>query len=65
MQLDTNDTHHILTNADDANLIGDSVRTVENTDVLLNTCKGIGLVVNVWGKNEVHGSRTSLEHDGK
>ena len=34
--------------ADDVNLIGDDIRTIErNTDVLLNACKDIGLVVNI------------------
>ena len=33
--------------ADDVNLIDDDIRTIErNGDVLLNACKGIGLVVN-------------------
>ena len=33
--------------ADDVNLIGDAIRTVEtNTQVLLNACKDIGLAVN-------------------
>ena len=33
--------------ADDVNLIGDDIRTIErNADVLLNACKDIGLAVN-------------------
>ena len=36
-----------MTYADDANLIGDDIRTVErNADMLLNACKVIGLAVN-------------------
>ena len=34
--------------ADDVNLIGDDIRTIErNADVLLNACKDIGLAVNI------------------
>ena len=45
--LDMNGTHQVLAYADDVNLIGDSIRTVErNADVLLNACKDIGLAVN-------------------
>ena len=41
-----NDTHQILTYADDVNLIGDDIRTIErNGDSLLNACKDIGLAV--------------------
>jgi hypothetical protein len=37
-----------LTYADDVNLIGDDIRTIErNADVLLNACKDIGLAVNI------------------
>ena len=33
--------------ADDVNLIGDYIRTIErNADVLFNACKNIGLAVN-------------------
>ena len=40
-------THQVLAYADDVNLIGDDIRTIErNTDVLLNACKDIGLAVN-------------------
>ena len=40
-------THQILANADDVNLLGDDIRTMErNTDVLINDCKDIGLAVN-------------------
>ena len=47
MGLDTNGTHQVLAYADDVNLIGDDIRTIErNADVLLNTCKDIGSVVN-------------------
>ena len=34
--------------ADDVNLIGDDIRTIErNADVLFNSCKNIGLAVNI------------------
>ena len=40
-------THQVLAYADDVNLIGDDIRTIErNADVLLNACKDIGLTVN-------------------
>ena len=40
-------THQVLAYADDANLIGDDIRTIErNADVLLNACKDVGLAVN-------------------
>ena len=43
-----NGTHQILAYADDVNLIGDDIRTIErNVDVLLNACKDIGLAVNI------------------
>ena len=49
--LDMNDTHQVLDYADDVNLIGNDIRTIErNADVLLNACKDIGLAVNI-GKN--------------
>ena len=39
--------HQVLNYADDVNLIGDDIRTIErNADVLLNACKDIGLSVN-------------------
>ena len=42
-----NVTHQALAYADDVNLIGDDIRTIErNADVLLNACKDIGLAVN-------------------
>ena len=42
-----NDTHQVWTYADDVNLIGDDISTIErNADVLLNACKDIGLAVN-------------------
>ena len=35
-----NGTHQVLTYADDVNLIGDDIRTIERyADVLLNACK--------------------------
>jgi hypothetical protein len=42
-----NGTHQVLAYADDVNLIGDDIRTMEiNTDVMLNASRDIGLVVN-------------------
>ena len=35
-----------VSNADDVNLIGDYIRTIER-NVLLNACKDIGLAVNI------------------
>ena len=47
LELDMNGTHQVLAYADDVNLIGDDIRTIErNADVLLNACKDIGLAVN-------------------
>ena len=41
-----NGTHQVLTYADDINLIGNDIRTIErNADVLLNACRDIGLEV--------------------
>jgi len=45
--LDMNGSHQVLACADDVNLIGDDIRTIEiNADVLLSACKNIGLTVN-------------------
>ena len=45
--LDMNGAHQVSADADDVNLIGDDIRTIErNADVLLNACKDIGLLVN-------------------
>ena len=42
-----NGTHQVLAYADDVNLICNVIRTIErNADVLLNTCKDVGLAVN-------------------
>ena len=42
-----NDTHQVLAYANDINLIGDVIRTIErNADVLLNACKDVSLAVN-------------------
>ena len=42
-----NGTHQVLTYADDVNLIGGDIRTIErNAGVLLNACKDIGLALN-------------------
>ena len=46
-KLDMNGTHQVLAYANDVNLIGDDIRTIErNADVLLNSCEDIGLAVN-------------------
>ena len=47
-----NGTHQALAYVDDVNLIVDYVRTIErNADMLLNTCKDIGLAVNTGETN--------------
>ena len=39
-----NDTHQVLAYADDANLTGADIRTIERkANVLLNACEDIGL----------------------
>ena len=39
-----NGTNQVLAYANDVNLIGDDIRTIEiNADVLLNVCKDTGL----------------------
>ena len=44
LELDMNSTHQVLAYADDVNLIGDDIRTIErNAEVLLNTCKGLAV----------------------
>ena len=43
-----NDINQLLAYADDVNLIGDYIRTIErNADVLLNACKVRGSAVNL------------------
>ena len=43
-----NDTHQVLAYADDVNLIGDDISTIErNANMLLNASKDIGLAVNI------------------
>ena len=45
--VDMNGTHQVFAFADDVNLIGNDIRTREwNADVLINTCKDVGLEVN-------------------
>ena len=62
-----NGTHQVLAYADDVNVIGDYIRTIErNADVLLNACKDIGLALNT-GKTKYmeirrHRSMTANEH---
>ena len=47
VELDMNGNHQVLAYAEDVNLIGDDIRTIErNVDVLLNACKDIDLAVN-------------------
>ena len=42
-----NGTHQVLAYADDVNVIGDGIRTIErNADMLLNACKDNGLAAN-------------------
>ena len=44
-----NSTHQVLAYADDVNLIGDDIGTIErNADALLNACKYLGLAINTW-----------------
>jgi len=48
LELDGNDTHLVLDYAEDVNLIGDDIRTIErNAGVFLNASKDIGLAVNI------------------
>ena len=45
--LDMNGTHQVLAYADDVNLMGHDIKTIErNADVLLNACKDICLAAN-------------------
>jgi hypothetical protein len=45
--LEMNGTHQVLAYADDVNLLGDDIKTIErNENMLSNTCRDIGLVVN-------------------
>jgi hypothetical protein len=41
------DTHKLLVHADDINILGESVHTINNTEVLVVASKAIGLEVNV------------------
>ena len=48
VEVETGFECHQSAYADDVNLIGDDIRTIErNADVLLNACKDIGLAVNI------------------
>ena len=43
-----NDMHQVLAYAEDINLIGDDIRTIEqSTDVLIIACKDIALAVEI------------------
>jgi hypothetical protein len=45
--LDLNGTHHILVDADDVNLLGDSINIIEeNTESLLEACRDTGQEIN-------------------
>ena len=48
MGLNMNSIYQVLAYADDVNLIGKDIITIErNADVSLNACKDIGLTVNI------------------
>jgi hypothetical protein len=46
--LKLNGTHQLLAYADDVNLLGDNITTInKNTETLIDACKEVGLEVNV------------------
>jgi hypothetical protein len=45
--LKLNGTHQLLAFADDMNLLGDNIDTINKTETLIGACKEVGLVVNV------------------
>jgi hypothetical protein len=46
--LKLNGTHQLLSYADDVNLLGDNIDTIKkNTDTLIDSCKKVGLEINV------------------
>jgi hypothetical protein len=46
--LKLNGTHQLLTYADDLNLLGDNIDTIkENTEILIDVSKEVGLEINV------------------
>jgi hypothetical protein len=48
MGLKLNGTHQLLAYADDINLLGDNIDTIEkNTEILIDTSKEVGLEINV------------------
>ena len=67
LALDMNGTYQVLAYADNVNLIGDYIRTVErNADMLLNACNDIGLAVNTRKKYvEVKSHRAVVTNKSK
>jgi hypothetical protein len=46
--LKLNGTHQLLTYADDVNLLGDNIDTIEkDTETLIDASKGVGLEINI------------------
>ena len=54
LRLGVNGTHQALAYADDVNLIGDDIRTIQrNANILLHACKDIGLIINAGETNSL------------
>jgi hypothetical protein len=46
--LELNGTHQLLAYANDVNLLEDNIDTIKkNTETLINTCKKVGLEINI------------------